>query len=184
MHQGILACVRTTQQILDLISTRLIAEDRGPCIVSQWWHTVTYVYNAATVLIMAHIFPRVVQETTATSLSGSIQRGLQILGYHARYGESARHYMNALDTLCGRHLVNRHGNVSSAGQSQRADNPQAEMTMNVPPALWTRTSDTPPNKADPSTTVDWDFTSASDLYSGEELESLLFSTRTCGARIG
>lgn len=173
-HQGILTCVRTAQQILDLIGTRLLADDRGPRIVPQWWHTVTYVYTAATILIAAHIFPEVVEEITATSLMGSIQMGLQVLNHHTRYGESARRCKNALTVLCDRHIVNRPKNVTSAGQQQQQQPPNPVTSAKISPVLRNESPNTQIDVAEISADFGWEFTSPSDLFQGEGMESLLF----------
>ncbi|KAI1615336.1 hypothetical protein EDD36DRAFT_186261 [Exophiala viscosa] len=109
-HQGLLTCVRAAQDILELIGCRLLADEFGPRLVPQWWHTVTYVYTAATVMIAAHLFPRVVEDIGSETLAASIQQGLHILDHyseHDAHKESARRCKTALTVLCERHVKDR-----------------------------------------------------------------------------
>jgi len=102
-HQGILTCVRRAEDILELISSRLFSEVNGPEIVPQWWHTVTYVHTAVTILIAAHIFPDVVSAVTSHALATSIQQGFRILDHYGRDRDPARRCKMALTVLCDRH---------------------------------------------------------------------------------
>ncbi|KAK5038230.1 hypothetical protein LTS07_001699 [Exophiala sideris] len=110
IHQGLLACVHAAQDILELIGCRLLTDDLGPRLVPQWWHTVTYVYTAATIMIATHLFPKVVEDIGSENLAASIQQGLNILDHyseHDAHKESARRCKTALEVLCERHIRNR-----------------------------------------------------------------------------
>lgn len=171
IHQGLLTCVRTAQEMLELISSRLLEDDRGPRLVPQWWHTVTYVYTATTVLIAAHIFPAVVEEMTSGSLAASIRQGIQILDHHSRYKESAQRCKTALTVLCERHI-----------------NPAA-----VPPKHTPNGSTLPldpsfpgPDQLDAagiSADFGWDFSDPFDAFHGDGLDSFLFGNNTSGQEI-
>lgn len=109
-HQGQLTCVRTAQEMLELIGSRVQADDLGPRLVPQWWHTVTYVYTAATVMIAAHLFPKLAEDIGTENLAASIQQGLHILDHyteHDAHKDSARRCKAALTVLCERHVKNR-----------------------------------------------------------------------------
>jgi hypothetical protein len=109
-HQGQLTCLRTAQEMLELIGSRVQADDLGPRLVPQWWHTVTYVYTAVTVMIAAHLFPKLVEEMGSENLAASIQQGLHILDHyteHDAHKDSARRCKAALTVLCERHVKNR-----------------------------------------------------------------------------
>jgi hypothetical protein len=163
-HQGLLTCVRAAQDILQLISSRLVAGDRGPRHVPQWWHIVTYVYTAVTILIAAHIFPTVVEEMTASSLVSSIALGFQILDHHSDYKKSAQRCKMALAVLCERHVgpANEPPNKRPDGVSDSVD-------------TWYQATDQI-DAAQISADFGWDFTDPSDLFRGDGMESLLFNT--------
>jgi len=166
--QGLLTCVRTAQEILELIGSRLLTDDRGPRLVPQWWHTVTYVYTAATILIAAHIFPAVVEEITASSLAASIQQGFQILDHHSAQKESAQRCKMALAVLCERHVDPANGPPKHTPNG-----------TSIPTDTWLQG----PYQIDPaeiSADFGWDFTDPSDLFRGEGMESLLFNTNLFG----
>jgi hypothetical protein len=163
-HQGLLTCVRTAQEILELIYSRLTANDGDPHVVPQWWHTVTYIYTAATILIAAHIFPAIVKEVTASSLVTSILQGFQILDHHSEDHKSARQCKTALTVLCEQHvdLATAAPKHTPNGTATAAD-------------TWFPGPDHI-DAAQVSADFGWDFASPSELFRGEGLDSLLFNT--------
>lgn len=161
IHQGLLTCVRTAQQMLDLIGSRLLQGDRGPRLVPQWWHTVTYVYTAATVLIAAHIFPAVVQQVTAEALKGSLQQGFQILDHHSRYKDSAQRCKQALTVLYERHVN------AAVVEPKHAPN-----RTTIPNEVSLDGYDPPRPAEDP----DWDFGDLFDIFRGEGYETSLLNS--------
>jgi hypothetical protein len=168
-HQGLLKCVRAAQEILQLISTRIVVGDRGPRYIPQWWHTVTYVYTASTILIAAHIFPTVVEETTASSLTESIGQGFQILDHHTEYKKSAQRCKTALAVLCERHVNPNNGSLNKASNGTLG-----------PAEAWSQDATQSLDAAQISADFGWDFTNPSDLFNGQGVESLLFSTNLFG----
>jgi hypothetical protein len=168
-HQGLLKCVRAAQEILQLISTRLLVGDRGPRFIPQWWHTVTYVYTASTILIAAHIFPAVVEETTASSLTESIAQGFQILDHHTEYKKSAQRCKTALAVLCKRHVNPTNGALNHASSE-----------IPGPVGAWSHDADHGVDVAQISADFGWDFMNPSDLFHGGGMESFLFNTNVFG----
>ncbi|KIW10032.1 hypothetical protein PV08_11808 [Exophiala spinifera] len=174
-HQGMLTCIRTAQQILDLIHARSLSDNPSARVAVQWWHIVTYVYTATTILIAAHIFSEVADEITTTSLADFIQKGFQILTYHTRYGESARRCKTALTVLCERYIKNRPSSRHSPRPVQQVPQSRATNTE-IPSDMWSGSPEPPFDGGDlPAAAFVRDFTgSSSEFFRGEGIESLLF----------
>jgi hypothetical protein len=166
-HVGLLTCIRAAQEILELIHTCLLADNQGPHLVPQWWHTVTYVYTAATILIAAHIFPAVVEETTESNLWASIVQGFQILDHHSNH-KPAQRCKTALAVLCERHV-----NPASDTLVQSLNGLSTPVDTRIQ-------GSSQMDAAQISADFGWDFTDPSDLFRGEGMESLLFNTNLFG----
>jgi hypothetical protein len=137
-------------------------------LVPQWWHTVTYVYTATTILIAAHLFPEVVEQVTPGELASSIQQGFQILEYHSRKKESARRCQTALTVLCERHVkpVTNTPKHMSDGTVIPVDPPYQGIGKFDATGI--------------STDFGWDFSDPFDIFQAEGIDSFLFSSSTPG----
>lgn len=96
--QGLLTCVNAAQQILALFSSTI----EGGSEVERmppWWHVISYVYTAVTIVIAAQIFPSVVEQVSISGLTASIQQGFRILEQYESSQSSARRCKAALTAL-------------------------------------------------------------------------------------
>jgi hypothetical protein len=97
--QGLLTCVRIAQQLLQLISSNIDESQpsrQGPA----WWHVISYVYSAVTVLIAAYLFPFVVEQISTDKLNASIKQGFGILEHYTSDKKPAQRCKAALTVLC------------------------------------------------------------------------------------
>ncbi|KIW05791.1 hypothetical protein, variant [Verruconis gallopava] len=164
-HQGLLTCVRTAQEILELIIFSLTpGENESPRIAPQWWHSITYVFIAATVLIAAHLFPTITEEISTTSLENSIRKGFQILDHFGEEKNSAQRCKMALTVLYKRHVEPLHEMPS---QSSNTSSPPNDSSCHISAQI---------DDNHVSSGFSWDLGDLSDLFRGESMESLLFNT--------
>lgn len=119
MQQGILRCIGAAQALLSLLVVRHSAGERGPGLVPQWWHTVAYVYAAATVMIAAHVLPVTMQTHPGEDLEESIQQAFSILDSYRRHREAAQRCKNALQILHTRYVMQ--GNLQQQSETIEAD---------------------------------------------------------------
>jgi hypothetical protein len=167
IHQGLLTCVHSAREILDLIASRMLADAQGPHLVPQRWHTVTYVYTATTILIAAHIFPDLVRDITQPHLAASIAQGLQVLDHQSdANNQAARRCKMALDVLCERHIFM----------------PQLRTSQNEVGGRTGQQQDTVETAAEAGFCEFED--TVGDLWSSEGMESLLYNTHLFGPQEG
>jgi hypothetical protein len=98
IRHGLVTCVKAAQQILELISSN-IEREGSPGVVPPWYHVISYVYTAVTIVIAAHLFPHVVEQLSISSLTTSISQGFDILEHYGSSRKPAQRCKRALAVL-------------------------------------------------------------------------------------
>lgn len=93
------SCVKTAQQLLDLISTHMRSSKNEPDLLPPWWHVISYVYTAGTIVVAAHLFPSVLDQISISSLTKSIRQGFGILQEYEHSKKSGQRCKASLAAL-------------------------------------------------------------------------------------
>jgi hypothetical protein len=158
--QGLLVCVRTAQEILDLIDQSTKAEQQGQRIAPQWYHCVTYIFFAVTVLIAAQKFPTLVT-VFDSNVDDSIRQALAVLSYYGKTHQSAERCRAALTALYKQPTAEQSSDTVPAEGEFEAENLSQQLHQT--------------DHATASPVFDWDFEGLPDLIEGEGMEWLMFN---------
>jgi hypothetical protein len=103
---GLIACVQAAQQLIDLVSTHLSSEDNSK-LLPPWWHVISYIFTAGTVLVAAHLFQSVVDHISQPTLSTSVSQAFTSLQHFEGQRKSARLCKSALEHIYNKVLSPR-----------------------------------------------------------------------------
>jgi hypothetical protein len=92
-------CVKTAQEAIEHIHSRLPADpnDIGP--LAAWWFNVLFIYTAATVLVAARLRSAIVSEISEDAITQSWQHTIEILNRYEAFGASAQRVVATLQIL-------------------------------------------------------------------------------------
>ena len=120
-------CVKTAQEAIEHIRSRLPVDpnDIGP--LAAWWFNVLFLYTAATVLVAARLRSALIAEISEDAIAQSWQHAIEILNRYEAFGASAQRVVATLQILYDKvperymqHKFQPHPNVT------------AEYAQNVP----------------------------------------------------
>jgi|SRR2546423_3790712 len=92
-------CVKTAQEAVEHIYSRLPADpnDIGP--LAPWWFNILFIYTAATVLVAARLRSAIVSEISEDAIAQSWRHAIEILNRHEAFGASAQRVVATLQIL-------------------------------------------------------------------------------------
>lgn len=92
-------CVKTAQEAIEHIHSRLPADPNDIGALAAWWFNILFLYTAATVLVAARLRSAIVAEVTELAIARSWQRAIEILNRYEAFGASAQRVVATLQIL-------------------------------------------------------------------------------------
>ena len=144
-------CVKTAQEAIEHIHSRLPAgpNDVGP--LAAWWFNVLFIYTAATVLVAARLRSALVSEISEDAIAQSWQHAIEILNRYEAFGASAQRVVATLQILYDKvperylHYRTQPQQDSTAGEDAQNTQPAPESSSGVGSQSWSFPSPWPPN---------------------------------------
>lgn len=104
---GLVSCVLAAKELIGLISTHLNSQETA-VLLPPWWHVISYIYTAGTVVIAAHLVTSVVDHISFSTMSTSVSQAVASLEYfESQDGKYARLRKSALEHLHEKALSSR-----------------------------------------------------------------------------
>ena len=94
-----IVCVKTAQDAIEHIHSRLPADPSDIGALSPWWFNILFVYTAATVLVAARLRSAIASEITEVEIARSWQHAIEILSRYEAFGPSAQRVVATLQIL-------------------------------------------------------------------------------------
>ncbi|KPI37589.1 uncharacterized protein AB675_3935 [Cyphellophora attinorum] len=103
-RQGQIECVNAARDLIGLLAskisiTALQSLEAKEKIMPQWWHTVTYVYTASTVIIAALSFPALISHFGRKPLQNDLSSAFSVLADYREQTHLAERCQTALEAL-------------------------------------------------------------------------------------
>jgi hypothetical protein len=92
-------CVKTAQDAIEHIHSRLPADPNDIGSLAAWWFNVLFIYTAATVLVAARLRSAIVSEIAEEAIARSWQHAIEILNRYEAFGASAQRVVATLQIL-------------------------------------------------------------------------------------
>jgi hypothetical protein len=121
----LVSCTKAAQQLIELIANHT-RPSGNQLLLPPWWHFISYVYIAATVVIAAHLFPAVTEKVTISELTASKQRAFNVLQHYADSRKPAQRCRSALEALYDKVILPRTRVQSPNGNLDQHFDPNAQ----------------------------------------------------------
>ena len=92
-------CVKTAQEAIEQIHSRLPADPNNIGPLAAWWFNVLFIYTAATVLVAARLQSAILSEISEDAIALSWQHAIEILNRYEAFGASAQRVVATLQIL-------------------------------------------------------------------------------------
>jgi hypothetical protein len=92
-------CVKTAQDAIEHIHSRLPGDPNDIGALAAWWFNVLFIYTAATVLVAARLRSAIVSEIAEEAIARSWQHAIEILNRYEAFGASAQRVVATLQIL-------------------------------------------------------------------------------------
>jgi hypothetical protein len=92
-------CVKTAQEAIEQIHSRLPADPNNIGPLAAWWFNVLFIYTAATVLVAARLRSAILSEISEDAIALSWQHAIEILNRYEAFGASAQRVVATLQIL-------------------------------------------------------------------------------------
>ncbi|KAJ5392664.1 hypothetical protein N7509_008154 [Penicillium cosmopolitanum] len=101
IEASLLKCTQAALDIIKFIFDKSTNQSRASSVYAlpSDWYNVSYVYMAATVLIAAQLFPKILEQIPIVQLNGHLQQAYAVLQDREPYTEVARKCRNMLSFL-------------------------------------------------------------------------------------
>ena len=150
-------CVKTAQEAIEHIHSRLPTDpnDIGP--LAAWWFNVLFIYTAATVLVAARLRSAIVSDISEDAIAQSWQHAIEILNRYEAFGASAQRVVATLqilyDKVPERYLQYKTQPPANEVGRERSQNgqPEPDSTSGVGSQSWDFPSPWPQNNRSEAT---------------------------------
>lgn len=102
----LVSCSKAAQQLIELVANHT-RPNGNQLLLPPWWHIISYVYIAATVVIAAHLFPAVTEKVPISALTAAKQRAFNVLQHYADSRKPAQRCRSALEALYDKVILPR-----------------------------------------------------------------------------
>lgn len=94
-----IVCVRTAQEAIEHLHSRLPADPNAIGSLAAWWFNVLFIYTAATVLVAARLRTAITSEISEDAINTSWSHAIDILNRYESFSASAQRIVLTLQLL-------------------------------------------------------------------------------------
>ena len=94
-----IVCVKTAQEAIEHLHSRLPKDQSSTGLLAAWWFNVLFIYTAATVLVAARLRSAITSEISEEAIHTSWAQAIEILNRYESFGASAQRVVLTLQLL-------------------------------------------------------------------------------------